>query len=313
METIYQVSGYKVSTDYERLADEMQKRALVCLVDYEDLRDVAKTIWSPSKDGEGLWQLSARGTCYIYGFNRADFLAQCQKYHVEVIVSDLSAGSDDGGGALACALDVGAGAVGVDHGGGAVAGVDDVSRAGLAAGILDRFVVEGSVQGREEMRLGIGRVIRLGSGGHGLSEALALAGRGALSGFLPVGGDPHPVGAVLGESSDVSASYHEISLERFLLEAQTGDGGALGLAECLGSEDLRACLVEEEPQARGFRFGLGQLRKWMADWGRGYGLLPRFGLVEVGGDDATDEGQHARGREDPQLSEGMQFHNNSPT
>lgn len=225
----------------------------------------------------------------------------------------LSSRRRDDGSALACALDVGAGAVGVDHGGGAVAGVDDVGCAGSAAGILDRFVVEGSVQGREEMRMGIGCVVMLGSGGHGLSEAFALAGRGAVGGLLPVGGDAHPVGTVLGESSDVLASYHKIFFERFLLEAQTGDGGTLGLAECLGGEDLRACLVEEETQARDFGVGLSKLRKWLADCGRGYGLLPRFGLVKVSGNDATDEGQRARGREDPQLSEGMQFDHNSPT
>ncbi len=87
MDTIYQISGYDVSADYDRLADEMQKRSLICIVDYEgDLRDVAHTIWSPSKDGNGTWQLSARGITYIYAFSREEFLLRCSQYHVEVLM-----------------------------------------------------------------------------------------------------------------------------------------------------------------------------------------------------------------------------------
>lgn len=86
MSTIYQMTGYALSQDYERLADAMQVESVICILDYErDLRDVAHTIWSPSKNEEGIYQISARGTGYIYAFNRADFIAQCQKYHVGAI------------------------------------------------------------------------------------------------------------------------------------------------------------------------------------------------------------------------------------
>jgi len=86
MTTIFQIGGYDTSRDYEQLADLMQKQSVICIVDYErDCRDVAHTLWSPSHDGEGVWQLSARGITYIYGFNREDFIKQCQSRNVEII------------------------------------------------------------------------------------------------------------------------------------------------------------------------------------------------------------------------------------
>lgn len=89
MDTIFEISGYQTSRDYERLADEMHRRSVICLVDYSpDCRDVAHTIWSESKDGQGTWQIGARGIGYVHAFNRADFIAKCARYNVEALMPD---------------------------------------------------------------------------------------------------------------------------------------------------------------------------------------------------------------------------------
>lgn len=80
---VFLVSGYAVNRDYEWLADEMERRSLICLVDFDDdLRDVAHTIWTP-----GLWQLSARGTCYVWARSREEFIRDCARANVEIIES----------------------------------------------------------------------------------------------------------------------------------------------------------------------------------------------------------------------------------
>lgn len=87
MDTIFKISGYDISRDYERLADAMQTQSVICIVDYgKDCRDVAHTLWSPSRDGKGVWQLSARGIGYIYAFSRADFISQCTRTNVDALM-----------------------------------------------------------------------------------------------------------------------------------------------------------------------------------------------------------------------------------
>lgn len=87
MDTIFTISGYKTSRDYERLADEMQRQSVICIVDCgKDCRDVAHTLWSPSKDGNGVWQLSARGVGYVHAFSRSDFIGQCVRNNVDVLM-----------------------------------------------------------------------------------------------------------------------------------------------------------------------------------------------------------------------------------
>lgn len=86
MRMIHRISGYETSRDYERLADEMQRRSVVCIVDsYSDCRDIAKTIYSDSKDGDGTWQISSRGHGYVYADSRDQFVRQCIKLNVEAL------------------------------------------------------------------------------------------------------------------------------------------------------------------------------------------------------------------------------------
>jgi hypothetical protein len=86
MDTIFELKGYENNRDYERLADIMQTQSVVCIVDYmKDCRDVAHTIWSPSEDGRGIWQLSARGIGYVYAWGREDFICKCRHLNVDII------------------------------------------------------------------------------------------------------------------------------------------------------------------------------------------------------------------------------------
>jgi hypothetical protein len=92
MDTIFAITGYPTSQDYELLAFLMQRQSLLCIVDYHagdtSCRDVGKTLWSP--DGAtGVWQLSARGIGYIYAFSRQQFIAECAKAHVEFLIPKL--------------------------------------------------------------------------------------------------------------------------------------------------------------------------------------------------------------------------------
>ena len=92
MDTIFAITGYPVLRDYDLLAFLMQRQSVICIVDYGkegDIRDVGHTLWSPSGDGAGVWQLSARGIGYIYAFSREQFLAECAAANVEFIVPKL--------------------------------------------------------------------------------------------------------------------------------------------------------------------------------------------------------------------------------
>lgn len=83
---VYEVTGYTTSRDYEKLTVLMQVQSIICIVNYgDDCRDVAHTIWSKYEKG-GAWQISARGTGYIYAFDKETFIAACKTYNVEFIV-----------------------------------------------------------------------------------------------------------------------------------------------------------------------------------------------------------------------------------
>jgi hypothetical protein len=83
--TAYDLAPYSGSRDYELLADLAAKASILCIVDFEGLRDVARTNYMRRGDQE-LWQVSARGMGYITAFNRADFIALCGHRNVEFMV-----------------------------------------------------------------------------------------------------------------------------------------------------------------------------------------------------------------------------------
>jgi hypothetical protein len=83
------ITGYKTSKDYTRLAELMKTRSIVCFVDYfKDCRDAASTQMLQRRCGDYTFQVSARGTAYIYAPSLAEFIAQCTRLNLEWIVPD---------------------------------------------------------------------------------------------------------------------------------------------------------------------------------------------------------------------------------
>ncbi len=88
--TIHELAKYNTSSDYEKLADLMQKESIICIVRYRECRDPAQTLYSPCDEG-GTWQISSRGIGHVYAFNRAEFIEQCTERNVEFIEPPESA------------------------------------------------------------------------------------------------------------------------------------------------------------------------------------------------------------------------------
>lgn len=86
MRIVHEVTGYETSRDYEKLADLMQSQSVICIVDYDECRDVAKTMFEKLQTGRAVWQISTRGTCYIYVWSIDGFMKQCKHLNVEFII-----------------------------------------------------------------------------------------------------------------------------------------------------------------------------------------------------------------------------------
>jgi hypothetical protein len=82
--TAYELAPYTGSRDYEQLADLAVQASILCIVDYDGHRDVARTNYMQRRDQE-LWSVSARGISYVTAFNRADFIALCAHRNLEFI------------------------------------------------------------------------------------------------------------------------------------------------------------------------------------------------------------------------------------
>jgi hypothetical protein len=84
-----QPTGYQTSRDYARLAELMKTRQIVCFVDYcKDCRDAASTQMLDCRRGDHTFQVSARGTAYIYASSLGEFITQCTLANLEWIVPD---------------------------------------------------------------------------------------------------------------------------------------------------------------------------------------------------------------------------------
>jgi hypothetical protein len=82
---VYQLAGYNGSRDYGRLADLARVRSIICIVDYQECRDVAHTIFTTCGANLESWCVSGRGIGYVHAFNRADFIARCEAANLEFI------------------------------------------------------------------------------------------------------------------------------------------------------------------------------------------------------------------------------------
>ncbi|MGF6609374.1 hypothetical protein OKW45_004296 [Paraburkholderia sp. WSM4175] len=81
---VHQIANYGVSRDYARLAELAKAHSIICIVTHDGFRDVAKTLYSSFKDGE-MWQISARGTGYVWADNVEDFVRKCEIVALEFI------------------------------------------------------------------------------------------------------------------------------------------------------------------------------------------------------------------------------------
>lgn len=82
---VYQLAGYNGSRDYSKLADLAKVRSVICIVDYQECRDVAHTIYSTCGDGLETWCVSGRGIGYVHAFDRESFIARCEAANLEFI------------------------------------------------------------------------------------------------------------------------------------------------------------------------------------------------------------------------------------
>lgn len=76
---------YSGSRDYAQLVALACADSIICIVDYEGHRDVARTNYMRRGDQE-MWTVSARGIAYITAFSREDFISLCEHRNLEFIV-----------------------------------------------------------------------------------------------------------------------------------------------------------------------------------------------------------------------------------
>lgn len=84
MITAYDLAAYAGSRDYVRLAELARTSSIICILDYETHRDVARTNYA-SRGASEWWQVSARGIGYITAFSQEDFMALCEHANLEFI------------------------------------------------------------------------------------------------------------------------------------------------------------------------------------------------------------------------------------
>jgi hypothetical protein len=81
-------SGYAGSRDYARLAELAKVTSVICIVDFEDMRDVAQTIYTGDSRFD-CWYVSARGHCYASSTDLKSFIARCTKVNLEFLEPDM--------------------------------------------------------------------------------------------------------------------------------------------------------------------------------------------------------------------------------
>lgn len=82
--TAYELAPYTGSRDYAQLARLAREASILCIVDFQGQRDVARTNYMRRR-GQEMWSVSARGMGYITAFNEADFISLCKHSNLEFI------------------------------------------------------------------------------------------------------------------------------------------------------------------------------------------------------------------------------------
>jgi len=88
-EIIRDVIGYPMSRDYRRLAELARITSVICVVDNDDMRDLAHTLYY-GRGEEGAWYVSVRGTCYIHASDPGKFIERCVKVNLTFVEPDMS-------------------------------------------------------------------------------------------------------------------------------------------------------------------------------------------------------------------------------
>ncbi|MBC8740434.1 hypothetical protein F6X40_27750 [Paraburkholderia sp. UCT31] len=95
---VHEIANYNSSRDYARLAELAKTHSVLCIVDYQGFRDVAKTIYSLWEIDES-WQVGARGIGYVCASSKEDFIKRCESVNLEFIAppgdSIVSTGQHD--------------------------------------------------------------------------------------------------------------------------------------------------------------------------------------------------------------------------
>jgi hypothetical protein len=81
---INKITGYKTSSDYDRLAEIMAEQLVICLVEFGESGqlDIGKTLYCSET---GVYRILMRGSGDIYASDVASFLRDCKLQRVEFI------------------------------------------------------------------------------------------------------------------------------------------------------------------------------------------------------------------------------------
>jgi len=82
------IAPYKTSKDYARLWQLAKTMRVICIVDYEECRDVCKTLYHDSNRFGTTVELSARGISYCSAHTLEQFIKNCEEDHVEFFLPE---------------------------------------------------------------------------------------------------------------------------------------------------------------------------------------------------------------------------------
>lgn len=82
--TAYELGVYLGSRDYYKLTELACQASIICLVDHNGQREVARTNYS-RRGEQVVWSVCSRGIAYITAFNGEDFVALCRHRNLEFL------------------------------------------------------------------------------------------------------------------------------------------------------------------------------------------------------------------------------------
>lgn len=80
----YELAPYTGSKDYARLAELAKAQSIVCFVEHDGRREVARTSFQERRSGD-FWSVAGNGVGYVTAFSREDFMLLCEHRKVEFL------------------------------------------------------------------------------------------------------------------------------------------------------------------------------------------------------------------------------------